>query len=252
MGVEAAQRLNETELSYIVGSLYEAGSDTTAAVLEVFTLAALLHPDAVRTAQLELDSVIGQNRLPSFEDMSDIPYTTAFVKEVLRWRPVVTAGVPHLAEQDDEYMGYSIPKGSVVIANHWSLDLDENVFENANSFCPDRWIHNANLPISAFGFGRRVCVGKYLTIDSLNIIIARLLWAYDILPENSGNGIESVDPFRMKQIGLVSKPMPFRASFKVRSPSREFAIRSIEKCSQEATDKIMNRVKANVTSTEVV
>jgi cytochrome P450 len=58
--------------------------------------------------------------------MSNLPFTMAFVKEVLRWRPVVTAGVLHLAEQGDKYKRYHIPKASVVIAKHWSLDLDDD------------------------------------------------------------------------------------------------------------------------------
>ncbi|KAJ5876180.1 cytochrome P450 [Penicillium soppii] len=65
----------------------------------------------------------------------------AFVKEVLRWRPVVTAGALHLAEQGDEYMRYHIPIASVVVAKHWSLDLDDDdddMFEDANSFSPER------------------------------------------------------------------------------------------------------------------
>ncbi|KAE8398031.1 cytochrome P450 [Aspergillus pseudonomiae] len=247
MGVPEAQNLTEKELSYVIGFLYEAGSDTTTSVLEVFMLATVLHPDAVRTAQLELDTVVGQHRLPSFEDMSKLPFTMAFVKEVLRWRPIVTAGVPRLVEQDDEYMGYHIPKGSVVIANSWSLYLDDDMFEDADSFSPERWIQNPNLQLSGFGFGRRGCVGKHLTVNSLNIIIARLLWAYDIKPEKN----ELVDAFRMKQVGLVSRPMPFRALFQVRSPSRESVIRSIGASSQEATDEILDRIQANVAGAKV-
>lgn len=252
-GVQEAQQLTEKELSYVIGFLYEAGSDTTTAVLEVFTLATLLRPDAVRTAQLELDTVVGQHRLPSFDDLSKLPFTMAFVKEVLRWRPIVTAGVPRLAEQEDEYMGYRIPKGAVLIANHWSIDHDADVFENAESFRPQRWLDHTNLPPSSgFGVGRRVCVGKYLTTNSLNIVIARLLWAYDIMPEKSGNGAGLMDPFKMKQIGLVARPMPFRACFQVRSPSRELAIRDIGARSQEATDEILNRIQASVAGTKAV
>ena len=48
----------------------------------------VLHPEVMHRAQQEIDSVIGHDRLPSFGDVDDLPYVSAIVKEVLRWRPV--------------------------------------------------------------------------------------------------------------------------------------------------------------------
>ena len=53
----------------------------------------LLYPEAQKTAQAELDSVIGTDRLPDFTDEAVLPYVTALMKEVLRWRPAVPLGV---------------------------------------------------------------------------------------------------------------------------------------------------------------
>jgi cytochrome P450 len=72
-----------TELSHILGVLLEAGSETAATVLEFFTMASVLYPESVEKAQQELDSVVGQNRLPSFDDTSNLPYVNALIKEVL-------------------------------------------------------------------------------------------------------------------------------------------------------------------------
>lgn len=41
----------------------------------------------VRLAQKELDEVIGGDRLPDISDRPQLPYTSAFLKEVLRWGP---------------------------------------------------------------------------------------------------------------------------------------------------------------------
>jgi hypothetical protein len=59
--------------AYTVGVNYEAGSDTTAFVLEVFVLAALLHPGEVSKAQEELDTVTGAN-MPGWDDIPRLPY----------------------------------------------------------------------------------------------------------------------------------------------------------------------------------
>ena len=51
-------------------------------------LAMLLYPDIQKKAQEELDSVIGRDRLPSFEDRPRLPFVDAVCKEILRWRPL--------------------------------------------------------------------------------------------------------------------------------------------------------------------
>ena len=59
----------------------------TSASIKSFLLAATLHPEVVRLAQQELDEVLGGERLPDFSDKPQLPYISAIVKEVLRWRP---------------------------------------------------------------------------------------------------------------------------------------------------------------------
>ena len=94
----------------------------------------LLSPDIQKKARDQLDSVLGRDRLPTFEDRPSLPYVDAVCKEVLRWHPVLPAGkssvtlhancrsivmsipsslagLPHMATQDDVYEGFFIPKG---------------------------------------------------------------------------------------------------------------------------------------------
>jgi cytochrome P450 len=61
--------------------------------LLTFILAMVLNPDIVRKAQEELDTVIGQDRLPDFFDKSSLPYICAIVYEVLRWHPAAPLGL---------------------------------------------------------------------------------------------------------------------------------------------------------------
>ena len=72
----------------------------------------------MRKAQAEIDTVIGSERMPEFDDQSSLPYIHAVVNEALRWRPVaVLGGTPHAVIADDEYNGMFIPRGSTVFAN---------------------------------------------------------------------------------------------------------------------------------------
>jgi cytochrome P450 len=76
-------------------------------------------PEVQRTAQQEIDRVIGSARLPTSSDRQDLPYIDAIVKETLRWHPVAPMGLPHKSTVDDVYDGYLIPKGCMLFANVW-------------------------------------------------------------------------------------------------------------------------------------
>ena len=56
-------------------------------------LAMLHHPNVMRRAQAELDSVVGRERAPNYQDMVNLPYIQAVVHETLRWRPVLPLGM---------------------------------------------------------------------------------------------------------------------------------------------------------------
>jgi cytochrome P450 len=60
--------------------------------MKSFFVAMILWPDVQKKAQDELDSVIGRDRLPTFEDRPMLPFIDAVCKETLRWRPVSPVG----------------------------------------------------------------------------------------------------------------------------------------------------------------
>ena len=66
-------------------------TQTVSAMVSMF-LALTLYPDVRKRAQAELDSVLGRDRLPTFDDRQRLPYLDAFCKELLRWRMVIPLG----------------------------------------------------------------------------------------------------------------------------------------------------------------
>ncbi|KAI0642608.1 O-methylsterigmatocystin oxidoreductase [Trametes meyenii] len=101
------------------GLAYVAGADTTLFSSQAFFLAMVQNPDAQRNAQRELDAVVGPDRLPEFSDRDSLPYVNALVKEVSRWHSVAPLGIPHRTLEEDEYKGYRIPAGTVLVPNAW-------------------------------------------------------------------------------------------------------------------------------------
>ncbi len=91
--------------------------------MQAFFLAMTLYPEIQKKAQAELDAVVGRSRLPEFEDRQSLPYTSAVVKELLRWHVVTPIGLPHRVVSDDVFDGYLLPAGATVIANIWCASL---------------------------------------------------------------------------------------------------------------------------------
>jgi cytochrome P450 len=186
--------LSDRDFSFIPASLFGAGSDTTASTLCTAFLALITHPGTQRAAQAELDSVIGPNRTPIFTDETHLPYIRALVKEVLRWRPVaVLGGTPHCSTEDDLYRGWHIPAQTTILGNSWAINLNEEFYPNPHLFEPTRFLDSAPRELrgrphpskaghSSFGWGRRICPGADLAVNSLFIALAKILWAFDILP----------------------------------------------------------------------
>ena len=63
-------------------------------VMSTFILAMVLHPHAFKKAQDEMDRVIGNDRLPEWEDRQELPYLNALIKEVYRCVLSTIASLP--------------------------------------------------------------------------------------------------------------------------------------------------------------
>ncbi|KAF9073503.1 cytochrome P450 [Rhodocollybia butyracea] len=201
---------NDIELAYALSAPWAAGIGTTTTALEIAILAMLHFPECVRKVQGEIDAVVGRDRLPTFEDQQSLPYTGGFIKETLRWRNVTPTGIAHSATEDNTYHGMFIPKGTTVYANAAEITLDPTVFPDPHAFKPERFVETTdprliNHRFGCFGFGRRICPGMHVALQSLYIVISRMLWAFDVLPvvENGVEYIPGADDFTL---GLVSRP----------------------------------------------
>ena len=62
-------------------------------------MALATHPHVLKKCQAEVDSVVGPDRLPTYDDEADLPYIKATVRELFRWRPVGPTAIPHASTE---------------------------------------------------------------------------------------------------------------------------------------------------------
>ncbi|KAJ3570930.1 hypothetical protein NP233_g4088 [Leucocoprinus birnbaumii] len=190
-------------------TLFAAGAGTTWSTLAVFMLAMVLHPECQEQAQKELDTRIPRSRLPTLDDRSALPYINWVVQETYRWLPVTPLGVPHYTREDDVYRGMFIPKGTIVFANAWGMSRDEQIYQDPERFNPMRYNAKSEggneepFPTFPFGFGRRICPGRYLADTSVWIAAATILSLFRIEKARDSDGKEKVPKIGIKT-GLTS------------------------------------------------
>ncbi|KAG8719499.1 hypothetical protein FRC08_002681 [Ceratobasidium sp. 394] len=170
----------EDIVRWVVGTLYAAGSDTIVASIMTFILAMILHPEVQKKVQAELDGVLGEKRVPELNDREALPYTNCVLKESARWSPVAPLGLAHACSQANEYRGFAIPKGAIVIGNTWAISKDPSVYPEPDKFDPDRFLNPSVPEAPAFGFGRRFCPGVHFAESSLFIAATTLLTIFNI------------------------------------------------------------------------
>ncbi|CAE6448804.1 unnamed protein product [Rhizoctonia solani] len=213
-------------IKYTAASIFSAGTSTTTGVIKSFFLMASLYPEAVKRAQAEIDSVVGREKIPSLEDRPGLPYTDAFVQEVMRMYPPAPVGLSHLATEEIEFHGYRIPKGAVINGNIWAMLRDPKHFTSPHIFNPTRFLGPNPEPDPrkyVFGFGRRVCPGLHVANNSSWVMCAGLLSMFDFQPGPhlaakvaSLGGRESERLYELTEPYGTGDPLPFDCDLKPR------------------------------------
>ncbi|KAL5536470.1 hypothetical protein ACEPAF_292 [Sanghuangporus sanghuang] len=200
----------------------ETDLQTYATVL-TFMMAMALYPSKQEQAQKEIDNAIGMDRLPTMDDAQDLPYVRSVIKETMRWHPVLPLSIARRTDADDVYNGFFIQKGTIVVPNVYAIASAPSEKYDPRDFIPERFLDPEEVVADpstwAFGFGRRICPGRYLAENSVFIIISSLLATFSISsPEDTTLSPEFGQ-------NLVSYPEPFQVNITPRHRAVEQLIR---------------------------
>ncbi|RMD40094.1 hypothetical protein DV735_g5034, partial [Chaetothyriales sp. CBS 134920] len=170
-----------------------AGSETTASLLVGLTYWLLHTPDALRLATEEVRSTFkDEDEITVQAVTTKLPYTLACIQEGLRIYPPVPGNLERTTNKDDLIAGHPIPKGTNVSVHHTGAYWNEANFRRAKEFIPDRWLpaaledpnnefYNDNRRVhEPFHVGPRNCIGRNLALAEMRIIVARLLYGFDL------------------------------------------------------------------------
>lgn len=169
----------EGNMQRVMMDLFGAGSETTSTILAFAILYMLRYPDVQQKLQEEIELVLGE-RSASLEDRQNMPYTDAFIHEVLRFS-CINYTIPHATTQDVEFHGYKLPAGTPVYANISWIMNDPEHWDAPETFNPLRFIDAAtgkfakNDRFIPFLIGKRYCLGQQLAQHQIFLFLTGLL-----------------------------------------------------------------------------
>jgi cytochrome P450 len=178
---------DEQLLDHAVTLLF-AGHDTTTTTVSFLLYELARHPLWRGRVCKELDAELGDRRPRAEQLFSGLPVLEQAIDETLRLYPPVPGGMRHSVEPF-EFNGHRVPAGIHVQYFPWASHRLADVFEDPESFRPERMSREAKaeLPKGAyvpFGGGRRICLGKRFGYLEAKVIVSRLLQRF--APELAG------------------------------------------------------------------
>ncbi|XP_024024847.1 isoflavone 2'-hydroxylase [Morus notabilis] len=179
---------SEDVIRSIVLIMFVAGTDTSANTIEWCISLLLNHPQVLQKLRNEIDSNVGHGRLVKESDLPKLPYLRCVIHETLRLYPIVPLLLPHFSSEDCTLGGYQIPQGTTLLVNAWAIHRDSNVWDEPNTFKPERFEEHHmlegeregnNFRFIPFGIGRRACPGEGMGIRTASLAVGTLLQCFD-------------------------------------------------------------------------
>ncbi|MEV4315472.1 cytochrome P450 [Actinocrispum sp. NPDC049592] len=207
------EKLTKEELVDQLGTFFLAGTETTATTLS-WTLHLLSqNPQYKEALYAEVDDRLAGRR-PAYDDLAQLPVTTAVITETLRLYPV-TAFLTRVARKPVSLGKHNIPAGATVIFSPCIVQHRAAFFPEPEKFDPYRWVSPAPLPKGAlipFGAGPRKCIGDSFAMNNAVLFLATIAthWEFEDSSTKCVRPGFNVSPY----------PQHFRIRLHARDPRR--------------------------------
>jgi cytochrome P450 len=172
-------------------TIFLAGHETTANALAWTWYLLAQNPDAEAKLHAELDAVLAGGRLPTVEDLPQLPYTEMILAESMRLYPPAWV-IGRLTVKDYAVGDYVAAQGTLVLISQYVMHRDPRFFPDPLRFDPERFTTEAKearpqYAYFPFGGGARRCIGEGFAWMEGTLIIAAIArrWRMRLVPEHT-------------------------------------------------------------------
>jgi len=193
--VEAMHRnpdtLDQAGVISLLMSTISGASDTTATALTAIMFHLLQNPETLAKLRHELQASDLSYPIPTFAQVSKLPYLHAVIREGMRLFPPLAHPLERLVPAGGvEICGKYLPQGTSAGCLQLALHLNPKAFgEDAGVFRPERWLEASADRLRVmeashlgFGRGRRACLGQNLAVMEMKKVIPAMMLNFDVSP----------------------------------------------------------------------
>jgi cytochrome P450 len=166
--------MTHSEIADELLTLLTAGHETTATTLSWTVERLRRHPEVLRRLVAEVDA--GGSALRE-----------ATLLEVQRVRPVIDATARKIRAESMQLGRWTLPKGQNVLVSIRLMHDNEELFPNARTFDPDRFVgvRPGTFTWIPFGGGARRCIGAAFATMEMNVVLRTLLRDFTLAPTDA-------------------------------------------------------------------
>ncbi|CAN1776210.1 Cytochrome P450 81Q32 [Linum perenne] len=200
--------------------LLSAGTETSSNTVEWALSLLLKHPHTLKAAQLEIDTLVGTERLVEETDLGKLHYLQGIINETMRKYPALPLLVPHESSEECVVGGYKVPSGTILLVNSWAIHNDAKIWDDPDEFKPERFEEGGGrdgLKFMAFGYGRRSCPGEGLGMRMVSLTLAALIQCFEWEIDHEVDMSEETGFTMAKALPLKVKSRPRYAMLKLLS-----------------------------------
>ncbi|CAA7020918.1 unnamed protein product [Microthlaspi erraticum] len=186
---------DKSDIKLIILDMFFGGTASTSALLEWTMTELMRHPECLKKLRDEICTSSTHNLYVKEEDVENMNYLNAVIKETLRLHPPLPVLVPRQLSKDVKLDGYDIAAGTQVIFNAWAIQRDSATWgPDAEEFNPERHLDSPldfqgqDFKFIPFGSGRRSCPGIRLALTLVEVTIANLVKRFDLRVEVEPHG----------------------------------------------------------------
>ncbi|KAK4461218.1 cytochrome P450 [Cladorrhinum samala] len=186
--------ISDDELCITVMELVTAGSETTATLLSGTVNYLVSNPEKLRILTAEIRSRFKEEKEITLDALrNDAPYLNAVLNEGLRMAPPVPCLPPRKVPAGGRTVcGTYLPQDAIFDVQIYLMNRDPEYWHSPESFRPERWLPEASTnpksphfndqrqACQPFSVGGKSCFGQHLAWAEIRLILAKLLWAFDI------------------------------------------------------------------------
>ncbi|CAK4034465.1 cytochrome P450 [Lecanosticta acicola] len=179
--------MSKPEIISNASAIVVAGSETSATLLSGCTWLLMKHPDVYQRLIEHVRSSFDEEEEITLMSVGKLDYMLAVIDEALRLYPPVPMQANRLVRPAGASIaGEWIPGGTSVALQHYAACRSDLNFRRPSEFLPQRWLgdpafaddnRTASHP---FSVGPRNCIGRQLAYAEMRLILARILWKFDM------------------------------------------------------------------------